>query len=138
MTAMTGSERCRLRDLGLSIGQLPTGELNAITDVGGVAVGHATIVYDEPRVARTGVTVVHTRHDDHAGALCYAGMHSFNGNGEMTGQHWLEESGLLNGPIGITNTHQVGVVRDALVQYELGLDPLPAVVPGGTTSSGYS
>lgn len=109
----------RLRDLGITIGELPTGPLNAITDVTDVWVGHATILADEPRVARTGVTVVAPR----AGAVftdpCFAGYYSFNGNGEMTGMHWLEESGLLGSLIAITNTNQVGAVRDALVEYEL-------------------
>ncbi len=111
--------RQRLRDLGFVIGSLPTGPLNAITDVAGVAVGHRTLISDQPRVARTGVTVIRTFTDGDLEALCYAGISSFNGNGEMTGSHWLEESGLLHGPIGITNTHQVGVVRDALVEHEI-------------------
>lgn len=113
--------RPRLRDLGFTIGRLPTGPLNAITDVAGVAVGHTTIVRDEPRVARTGVTVVHCRPVEASADLCYGGLFSFNGNGEMTGSHWLDESGLLYGPIGITNTHQVGVVRDTLVEHEIAL-----------------
>ena len=110
--------RPRLRDLGLSVGTRPTGPLNAITDVEGIAVGHTTIVRDEPRIARTGVTVVLPRTGDNASDPCYAGYFSFNGNGEMTGSHWLEESGMMSGPIAITNTHQVGVVRDALVEHE--------------------
>ena len=114
--------RPRLRDLGITIGELPTGPNNAITDVAGVAVGHTTLVRDEPRVARTGVTVVLPRTGEHAADLCYGGLYSFNGNGEMTGSHWLEESGFVAGPIAITNTHQVGVVRDALVEYELRTD----------------
>jgi D-aminopeptidase len=109
--------RPRLRDLGITIGQLPPGPQNAITDVPGVLVGHRTLVWDEPRVARTGVTMVVPREgaiwQDHA----FAGCFSFNGNGEMTGLPWLEESGLLVSPIGITNTHAVGVVRDALVAW---------------------
>jgi D-aminopeptidase len=104
-----------LRDLGIAIGQLPTGPQNAITDVPGVLVGHCTLIWDEPRVARTGVTMIVPREgaiwQDHA----FAGSFSFNGNGEMTGLPWLEESGMLVSPIGITNTHAVGVVRDALV-----------------------
>jgi D-aminopeptidase len=109
--------RPRLRDLGITIGQLPPGPLNAITDVPGVRVGHRTLIEDTPRVARTGVTMVVPRDgaiwEDHA----FAGFYSFNGNGEMTGLPWLEESGLLVSPVGITNTHAVGVVRDALVAY---------------------
>jgi len=129
----------RLRDLGLSIGVGDPGPANAITDVAGVSVGHATVVRDEPRVARTGVTIVNTRPPAERNELCYGGMHSFNGNGEMTGSHWLAESGLLSGPIGITNTHQVGLVRDTLVAEELRRDPdatwlLPIV---GETYDGF-
>lgn len=112
--------RPRLRDFGITIGNYQTGTHNAITDVAGVAVGHTTLIYDEPRIARTGVTVILPRPlDPLYKNLCYAGYHSFNGNGEMTGVHWLAESGLLGGPVAITNTHQVGVVRDALVEHEI-------------------
>lgn len=112
----------RLRDLGFTIGTAPTGSLNAITDVAGVSVGHATVIRDEPRLARTGVTIVSPRPRGEWTDLCYGGLYSFNGNGEMTGSHWLEESGLLSGPIGITNTHQVGLVRDTLVAEEVRRD----------------
>lgn len=129
----------RLRDLGLSIGIGEPGRANAIDDVTGVSVGHATVVRDEPRVARTGVTIVNTRPPADRDDLCYGGMHSFNGNGEMTGSHWLAESGLLGGQIGITNTHQVGLVRDELVADEVRRDPdaswlLPIV---GETYDGF-
>jgi D-aminopeptidase len=129
----------RLRDLGFTIGTAPTGSLNAITDVAGVCVGHATVVRDEPRIARTGVTIVTPRPRGEWTDLCYGGMHSFNGNGEMTGSHWLVESGLLSGPIGITNTHQVGLVRDALAAEEVRREPdatwcLPIV---GETYDGF-
>jgi D-aminopeptidase len=110
--------RARLRDLGITIGQMPTGTYNAITDVPGVKVGHHTLIYDEPRVARTGVTMVIPR-DKVWENNAFAGHFSFNGNGEMTGLPWLDESGLLASPIGITNTHQVGLVRDSLVAYEI-------------------
>ena len=110
--------RARLRDLGITIGELPTGPYNAITDVPGVWVGHTTLIYDEPRVARTGVTVIRPRAGEIYADQCFAGYHSFNGNGEMTGLLWLDEAGQLGSPIAITNTHQVGVVRDALVDYE--------------------
>ncbi len=110
--------RARLRDLGIAIGDLPTGPHNAITDVPGVLVGHATLNYDSPRVARTGVTMIVPRDGDIWMNKAFAGFHSFNGNGEMTGLPWLEESGMLGSPIGITNTHQVGIVRDALVYHE--------------------
>jgi D-aminopeptidase len=109
--------RSRVRDLGVRIGDLPTGKHNAITDVPGVLVGHTTLIKDEPRVARTGVTVILPRggwiREDHA----FAGFHRFNGNGEMTGILWVEESGMLGSMIALTNTHQVGVARDALVRH---------------------
>lgn len=109
--------RARARDLGIAIGRLPPGPHNAITDVPGVLVGHCTVIHDEPVVARTGVTVIVPREGaiwtDHA----FAGVFLFNGNGEMTGIPWIEESGLLGSPIGLTNTYAVGVVRDALIAH---------------------
>jgi D-aminopeptidase len=107
----------RLRDLGISIGQMPTGPNNAITDVPGVLVGHCTLIYDEPRIARTGVTMIVPRSGEIWYDFAFGGFFSFNGNGEMTGLPWLEESGMLTSAIGITNTHQVGVVRDSLIAY---------------------
>jgi D-aminopeptidase len=103
----------RLRDLGISLGQMPPGPLNAITDVAGVTVGTATLIRDQPKVVRTGVTAIWPA-DDIYGNFCFAGYHSFNGNGEMTGTIWLAEQGLLASPICITNTHAVGVVRDSI------------------------
>ena len=112
----------RARDLGISIGLLAPGPLNAITDVAGVRVGHTTIVAGESgplRVGqgpvRTGVTVVIPHDGDPFTEAVYAGAHRLNGNGELTGLEWIREAGLLSGPIGITNTHSVGVVRDAIV-----------------------
>lgn len=109
--------RTRLRDVGITIGEFPTGPHNALTDVPDVFVGQTTCIWDEPRIARTGVTIIVPR----AGAIwrdhCFAAVHSFNGNGELTGVHWIQEVGLLTTPIGITNTHQVGLVRDVLVEY---------------------
>ncbi len=110
--------RARLRDLGITIGRMPTGAYNAITDIKGVRVGHCTLIYDEPRVARTGVTIIMPREEAIWDNQAFAGFHVLNGNGDFTGTHWLEESGLLTSPIGITNTHQVGIVRDTLVEYE--------------------
>ncbi|MCE7982581.1 MAG: S58 family peptidase [Caldilinea sp. CFX5] len=115
--------RQRLRDLGITIGEFPTGQHNAITDVPDILVGHTTLIYDEPRVARTGVTVIVPRGGDVYQDQCYGAYHSFNGNGELTGVHWLEESGMIGGPLAITNTHQVGLVRDALVDYEIQKHP---------------
>ena len=108
--------RPRLRDLGVDIGTLPTGPDNAITDVPGVLVGHATLVRDEPTVARTGVTVIVPCAGDGWTESAFAGYHNFSGNGEMTGIPWIEETGLIDSPIAITSTHQVGLVRDALVK----------------------
>ena len=109
--------RKRLRDLGIAIGRLPTGKHNAITDVPGVLVGHSTLIFDAPRVARTGVTVILPREGaiwkDHA----FAATHSLNGSGEMTGAHWIAESGMLTSPIAITNTAQVGTAHEALNRY---------------------
>lgn len=112
-------KRARLRDLGILIGDLPPGPHNAITDVPGVLVGHTTVVADEPYVARTGVTVIIPREDEIRDDRAFAGFHSFNGNGEMTGLLWLEECGMLGSPIGLTNTNQVGVVRDALIWHDV-------------------
>ncbi len=106
--------RVRLRDLGLSVGALPPGRWNAITDVPGVAVGTATLVRDAPHVVRTGVTAIWPRGPATWSDACFAGAFSFNGNGEMTGLAWIAEQGMLASPIGITNTHAVGVVRDAI------------------------
>ncbi len=111
--------QARLRDLGITIGDLPPGQHNAITDVPGVLVGHHTLIYNEPRIARTGVTMILPRAGNVWSDHVFAGYYSFNGNGEMTGLPWLEESGMLGCPIGLTNTHQVGVVRDALVAYAI-------------------
>jgi D-aminopeptidase len=109
--------RARLRDLGIALGHWPPGPLNGLTDVPGVRVGHATVVQDGPRVARTGVTVIVPPAD------AFAGFESFNGNGEMTGLLWVAESGVLTTPIGITNTQDVGTVRDAISAYLYEADP---------------
>lgn len=109
--------RARLRDLGVTVGALPPGPLNAITDVPGVWVGHATVIRDRPHVVRTGVTMVVPRENAVWDDYCFAGWFRFNGNGEMTGLPWLEESGMLGSPVAITNTNQVGLVRDALERY---------------------
>lgn len=114
----------RARDIGLFADSGRTGPLNAIVDVPGVAVGHVTRIAGEgPLVVgegpiRTGVTVVVPRPEPPALNPVFAGIGRLNGNGEMTGSHWIEESGLLTSPIALTNTHSVGVVRDALVQIE--------------------
>lgn len=109
--------RARVRDLGIQIGPLPTGPNNAITDVPGVLVGHTTLIYDHPRIARTGVTVIVPREGQIYQDNAFAAYHSFNGCGEMTGMHWVAESGLLGYPIAITNTAQVGTVHEAMIKY---------------------
>lgn len=131
--------RARLRDLGINIGALPPGSHNAITDVPGVWVGHKTLIYDEPRVARTGVTVIVPREGRIWQDNAFAAFHSFNGCGEMTGIHWLEESGLLSHPIALTNTYQVGTVHEALVAYgrENKLPTLSGLTVVGETWDGW-
>jgi D-aminopeptidase len=112
----------RARDLGVVIGEGRPGPWNAITDVPGVRVGHATLISgDGPLVAgvgpiRTGVTVVIPHDGDVWSEPVFAGAHTLNGNGELTGLEWIREAGLLSGAIGLTNTHSVGTVRDALVR----------------------
>lgn len=110
--------RVRLRDLGITIGRLAPGPLNAITDVPGVQVGHSTVIEDSPHVARTGVTLIAPRENtiwtDHA----FAASDALNGFGVVTGLHWLEESGLLCGPVALTGTYAVGTVYQAMVAYE--------------------
>ena len=91
--------RKRLRELGITVGTMPTGPHNAITDVPGVWVGHATLIRDEPSVARTGVTVIVPRGEATREDFAFAGFHRFNGCGEMTGLLWVEESGLLCSPL---------------------------------------
>ena len=113
----------RARELGLRIGLMESGEHDAITDVPGVLVGHTTLIEgDGPLVVgqgpiRTGVTIVVPHEDAAFTEPVFAGAHRLNGNGELTGLEWVRESGLLGGVIGITNTHSVGVVRDALVAH---------------------
>lgn len=126
--------RARARDLGLRIGPLQPGPWNAITDVPGVRVGHTTLIEgDGPLVigqgpVRTGVTVVVPR-DEIGADPVFAGYHQLNGAGEMTGIPWLEEAGLVNTPIGITNTHSVGVVRDALIAWDVAHWRGPGTMP---------
>jgi D-aminopeptidase len=112
----------RARDLGIVIGEGRPGPWNAITDVPGVRVGHTTLISgDGPLVSgtgpiRTGVTVVIPHDGDVWSEPVFAGAHTLNGNGELTGLEWIREAGLLSGAIGLTNTHSVGTVRDALVR----------------------
>lgn len=118
----------RLHELGITVGQLQPGPLDAITDVEGVRVGFATLVRgDGPLVVgsgpvRTGVTVI-VPHEGIAGEPLFAGCHRLNGNGELTGLEWVRESGTLTTPVAITNTHSVGVVRDALALADAAQHP---------------
>ena len=105
----------RARDLGIPL-EGTTGKYNAITDIPGLTVGYATVIEGES--ARTGVTVIHPRGQGNPDPV-FAGWFPFNGNGEMTGSAWVEEGGFLEGPIGITNTHSVGIVRDTIIQWQV-------------------
>jgi D-aminopeptidase len=115
----------RARDVGVEIGRGAPGPDNAITDVAGVAVGHATLVAGDGPLrtghgpVRTGVTVVLPRPGLACESPLFAGCHRLNGNGDMTGLEWIRESGTLSTPIAITNTHSLGVVRDALIAAEM-------------------
>ena len=117
-----GAAKPRARDLSVPFDGTP-GPLNAITDVTGVTVGHTTLISGEVKLVvgkgpvRTGVTAVFPRGKDVDDTGVFAGWWSLNGNGEMTGTTWVEESGILTGPVMITNTHSVGVVRDAVIQW---------------------
>ena len=128
------------RELGIRIGRLEPGAHDAITDVRGVRVGHATLIEGDGPLevgrgpVRTGVTVVMPHDGDVWAEPVFAGCHRLNGNGELTGLEWIREAGLLGGPVAITNTHSVGVVRDALVAHAIahrrkggGLWSLPVV-----------
>ncbi|HEY7968615.1 MAG TPA: P1 family peptidase [Candidatus Limnocylindrales bacterium] len=112
----------RARDLGIAIGHGRPGPANAITDVRGVRVGHATLVRGDGALVvgkgpvRTGVTMIVPHDGDIWTEPVYAGSHRLNGNGELTGLEWIREAGLLTGPVGITNTHSVGVVRDGIIR----------------------
>src|SRR4051795_1938488 len=125
--------KLRARDLGLPVDGMP-GPLKAITDVKGVEGGHTTLISGEGVLkvgvgpVRTGVTAILPRGKDSRDAV-FAGWFNLNGNGEMTGTHWVEDSGFLDSPVMITNTHSVGVVRDAVIQWK--------VKRGEADSSGY-
>lgn len=123
-TLGAAAQQPRARDLGVRFDGTP-GPLNAITDVHGVEIGTATIVRDNehdahgrPTPVRTGVTALFPRGKGD-GTPVYAGWFSQNGNGEMTGTTWLDESGFLEGPVAITNTHSVGIVRDSIIRWQI-------------------
>ena len=124
VTPATAQKTVRARDLGIPFDGTP-GALNAITDVAGVEVGYSTLIEGEGKLetgkgpVRTGVTAIIPRGHDSLNDPVYAGGFSLNGNGEMTGTAWLEESGFLEGPVIITNTHSVGVARDATIDWRV-------------------
>jgi D-aminopeptidase len=123
-TQQKSSTKPRARDLGVPFDGTP-GPLNAITDVEGVTVGHTTLISGEGKLkigqgpVRTGVTAVLPRGENSMSDPVFAAWFTENGNGEMTGTTWVEESGFLEGPVMITNTHSVGVVRDAVIQWRV-------------------
>jgi D-aminopeptidase len=123
----------RARDLGIPFDGTP-GPNNAITDVKGVEVGHSTLISGSGKLVvgtgpvRTGVTAIHPRGKTSNDAV-FAAWFTLNGNGEMTGTTWVDDSGFLNGPVMITNTHSVGVVRDAVIAWK--------VKHGGPDMEGY-
>jgi L-aminopeptidase/D-esterase-like protein len=128
----TAQGKPRARDLGVPFNGTP-GPLNSITDVAGITVGHVTLIEGDGALlvgagpVRTGVTAILPR--GRVFAPVFAGWYSLNGNGEMTGTTWVEESGFLEGPVMITNTHSVGIVRDAVIEWmrdERITDPLVA------------
>ncbi len=121
----------RARDLGIEFDGLP-GPLNAITDVAGVAVGHTTLIADtaDGHAIRTGVTAILPRGSGSLMDPVMAATFALNGNGEMTGSAWVEESGLLEGPVMLTNTHSVGIVRDATIAWRIRA--------AGPDASGYT
>ncbi len=126
-TSLVAQSQTRARDLGIPFDGTP-GRFNAITDVAGVEVGHTTLISGDGSLregsgpVRTGVTAVLPRGRTES-APVFGGWFSLNGNGEMTGTTWLEESGVLEGPVLITNTHSVGVARDAAIQWLLKHHP---------------
>jgi D-aminopeptidase len=123
-TPVVESKTVRARDLGIPFEGTP-GKFNAITDVPGVEVGYTTLISGEGKLevgkgpVRTGVTSILPRGHASLSDPVYAGFFSLNGNGEMTGTAWVDESGFLEGPIIITNTHSVGVARDAVIAWRV-------------------
>lgn len=135
-----GSGPVRARDLGIPFDGEP-GLWNAITDVPGLEVGYSNIMFDEPVVARTGVTAILPRGKQHLGAPCAAGVAVLNGNGELTGRTWIDEAGQFQTPIAITNSHAVGAVHRGVIRWMAEKQPrastqwiLPVV---GETWDGY-
>ena len=125
---LAAEPKARARDLGVPFDGAP-GPFNAITDVPGVEVGHTTLISGSGPLkvgvgpVRTGVTAILPRGKANLNDPVFAGWFSLNGNGEMTGTTWVDESGFLDGPVMITNTHSVGVVRDAVIQWRVQHGP---------------
>ena len=119
-SALAAAAEPRARDLGIPFDGT-TGPLNAITDVAGVTVGQTTLIADPDakHAVRSGVTAILPRGAASADTPVFGGWFALNGNGEMTGTAWLEESGQLEGPVMITNTHSVGIVRDAVIAWRI-------------------
>jgi D-aminopeptidase len=117
---LAAAEAPRARDLGIPFDGNP-GPLNAITDVAGVTVGETTLISSAGpgHEVRTGVTAILPRGRDTLQSNVFAGWFALNGNGEMTGTTWIDESGQLEGPVMLTNTHSVGVVRDAVIAWRI-------------------
>ena len=142
-------ERPRIRDLGISVGQLSTGTHNAITDVDGVRVGHTTLVWGEGPLrpgrgpVRTGVTVILPHGDNLFRHKARAAVHTINGFGKVHGFEEVRELGVIEAPIALTNTLNVGLVADALAQHairqspEIGIRTSSANVVVGETNDGY-
>jgi len=116
----TPTGKPRARALGIPFAGI-AGPTNALTDVPGVEVGYATLI--EGNDVRTGVTAIHPRGQVNPGDPCAAGVHSQNGNGEMTGVSWIEESGTMAGPIAITNTHAVGIAHASIIRWTVKHHP---------------
>lgn len=126
----TAKSEPRARDLGIPFEGVP-GSLNAITDIAGVTVGFKSIIEDLPdgTAVRTGVTAILPRGDVSNDQPVFGGWFSLNGNGEMTGTTWVEESGFIEGPVMITNTHSVGAVHEGTIKWRYE--------HGAADSSGY-
>lgn len=147
MSTMTQkNKRARLRDLGFGVGRLPTGPLNAITDVAGVRVGHIEIRSDQPKVIRTGVTAIHPLERSFLEETVFAGFFSYNGFGEVTGTHWINEAGILTSPVCLSSAFSVGLLRDTLLAHpyaKSGIDdrwhqPFAAETFDGTLNDGWA
>ncbi|MGK9170403.1 P1 family peptidase [Inquilinus limosus] len=113
--------RARLRDLGLSIGTLPPGPKNGITDVPGVLVGQVTLVGETPHIIRTGITAIVPQEGEIWHRNLFAAGHVLNGNSEVTGLTWINEFGLLCGPLALTGTFSIGAVHEGMVDAEMTL-----------------